>query len=160
MEIGTISLVDVVTFVLALGSLLVASRALSRTKSNELFALRQSLVVKSEQARSEWYRLKRENEAVIKQIQSRFSESLPEVSVLIEGLRGHQEHLENCIRDAVALAEDIHANVDKFSEKKCRQYLRDIDPSLEKLSRNQGLAKGRFEELITRIETGTQRQPQ
>ncbi|MFI8645912.1 hypothetical protein ACIGJK_14105 [Pseudomonas iridis] len=152
MEIGTVSLVDVVTFVLALASLFVAIRALSRTKSNELFALRQSLVIKSEQARSEWYRLNRENEAVIKQIQSRFSEVLPEVSVLLEGLREHREHLGNCIRDAAALAEDIHANVDKFSEEKCRQYLRSIDPSLEMLSRNQGVTKGRFEELIARLE--------
>lgn len=152
MEIGKVSLVDLVTFLIALGSLFVAMRALGRSRSNELFALRQSLVIKSEQARSEWHKLSRENEAVIKQIQSRFSYALPEVSVVIEGLYGHKEHLDMCLRDAAALAKDIHTNVDNFSEKKCRQYLRDIDPSLEMLSRNQGVTKSRFEELIARLE--------
>jgi hypothetical protein len=156
MEIGKVSLVDVVTLLIALVSLLVAIRALSRTKSNELFALRQSLVLKSEQARSEWHRLNRENESVLKQVQSRFPTVLPEVAVLLEYLLGQREHFELCLRDAAALAEDIHRNVDKFSEKKCRQYLRDIDPSLEMLSRNQGVTKVRLEELIARMEARPQ----
>jgi hypothetical protein len=156
MDIGELSLVDVVTFLVALGSLLVSMHALSRTKSNELFALRQSLVIKSEQARSEWHRLNRENESVIKEVQSRFSAVLPEAAVLLEYLLGQREHFELCLRDAAALAEDIHRNADKFSEKKCRQYLRDIDPSLEMLSRNQGVTKGRFEALIARMEAGPQ----
>lgn len=154
MEIGKVSLVDAVTFVLALLSLLVAMRALSRTRSNELFALRQSLVIKSEQARSEWLGLNRENEAIIKQVQSRFPAAAPEAAMLLEFLLGQREHFDLCLRDATALAEDIHSNVDKFSEKKCRRYLRDIDPSLEMLFRNRGVTKGRFEELIARMEAG------
>lgn len=152
MEIGKVSLVDVVTLLIALVSLLVAMRALSRTKSNEIFALRQSLVLKSEQARSEWHRLNRENESVIKQVQSRFSEDLPEVATMLEFLLGQREHFYLCLSDAAALAEDIHANADKFNEKKCRRYLRDIDPSLEVLSRNRGVIQGRMEELIARME--------
>ncbi|AQY67415.1 hypothetical protein [Pseudomonas veronii] len=152
MEIGKFSLVDGVTLLIALVSLLVAMRALGRTKSNELFSLRQSLVLKSEQARSEWHRLNRENESVIKQVQSRFSAALPEVAAMLEFLLGQREHFDLCLRDAAALAEHIHTNVDKFSEKKCRLYLRDIDPSLEVLSRNRGVIQGRMEELIARME--------
>jgi hypothetical protein len=160
MEIGSVSLVDAATLLIALVSFLVSVRALSRTKSNEIFALRQSLVIKSEQARSEWYRLSRENESVIKDVELQFSAALPEASVLLNHLLDQRDFFKRCLRDASALADDIHHNVDKFNEKKCRQYLRDIDPSLERLSRNQGLTKGRFEELIARMEAGTQRTPQ
>ena len=117
MKIGTFTLVDLVTLLFALGSLLVAMRALSRTKSSELFALRQSLVIKSEQARSEWYGLNRENEAVIREVESRFSAALSEVAAMQEFLLAQRENFSQCLRDAAALAEDIHTNVDKFSEK-------------------------------------------
>ncbi|NMY81269.1 hypothetical protein HBO01_21530 [Pseudomonas rhodesiae] len=152
---GKVSLVDVLTLLIALVSLLVAVRALGRTKSNEVFSLRQSLVIKSEQARSEWHKLNRENESIIKQVQSRFSAELPEVAVMIEFLLGQREHFQMCLRDAAALAEDIHRNVDKFNEKKCRLYLRDIDPSLEMLSRNRGVLQGRMEELMARLEASS-----
>ncbi|WP_139208367.1 MULTISPECIES: hypothetical protein [unclassified Pseudomonas] len=148
-------MVDVVTLLFALVSLLVAMRALGRTKSNELFALRQSLVLKSEQARSEWHKLNRENESVIKQVEARFPAALPEVAVMLEFLLGQREHLKMCLRDAAALAEDIHRNVDKMSEKKCRLYLRDIDPSLEMLSRNRGVVQGRMEELMARLDASS-----
>lgn len=152
MEIGTVSLVDLVTFLIALVSLCVAVCAYCRTKSNELFALRQSIVVKSEQVRSGWHGLNRENESVIKEVQLRFPTDLPEVSLLLDYLLGQREHLKLCLVDASATAEDIHRNVEKFGEKKCREYLREMDPSLEMLSRNQGVTKGRFEELISRME--------
>lgn len=155
METGKVSLADVVTLLIALVSLLVAMHALSRTKSNEIFALRQSLVLKSEQARSEWHRLNRENESVIKQVQSRFSVDLPEVAALLDFLLGQREHFHLCLSDAAALAKDIHTNVDKFSEKKCRSYLRDIDPSLEVLSRNRGVVQGRMEELMARLDVSS-----
>ena len=152
MEIGTVSLVDLVTLLIALVSLWVAACAYGRTKSNELFALRQSIVVKSEQARSAWHGLNRENESVIKEIQRRFPADLPEVALLLDYLLGQREHLKVCLADAAALAENTHRNADKFSEKKCREHLREIDPSLEMLSRNQGVTQGRFEELISRME--------
>ncbi|NWA32683.1 hypothetical protein HX817_14125 [Pseudomonas sp. C6002] len=155
MELGTVSLVDAVTLLIALVSLLVAVRALGRTKSNEVFSLRQSLVIKSEQARSEWHKLSRENESVIKQVEARFSAALPEVGVMLEFLLGQRQHLEMCLRDAAALAEDIHRNVDNFSEKKCRLYLRSIDPSLEMLSRNRGVVQGRMEELMARLDSSS-----
>lgn len=150
MEMGKVSLVDLLTLLIALVSLSVAMRALSRTESNELFALRQSLVLKSEQARSEWHKLNRENESVIKQVQSRFSADLPEVEAMLEFLLGQREHFHLCLSDAAALAEDIHKNVDGFNEKKCRSYLRDIDPSLEVLFRNRGVIQARVDELMVR----------
>ncbi|WP_028941628.1 hypothetical protein [Pseudomonas vranovensis] len=152
MEVGKISLIDVFTLVFALLSLAVAWRALSRTKSNELFALRQSLVVKSEQARTGWYQLNRENESLIRRIGSYFRDNRPVAQELLNFLTGQREHLKQCISDAKALADDIHENVDKFSEEKCRIYLRQIDPSLEILARNQGMAEKRFDELLARID--------
>lgn len=158
MELGKISVLDVATLLIALLSLFVAWRALSRTKSNELFALRQSLVIKSEQARSGWYQLNRENESLIKRVKSHFRDRLPVAQELLDFLIGQREYLALCIRDTTALADDIHAKVDKFSEKKCRSYLRDIDPSLEILARNQGVAERRFEELLARIDVASAQQ--
>ena len=158
MEVGKISLVDLFTLVFALLSLAVAWRALSRTKSNELFALRQSLVVKSEQARTGWYQLNRENESLIKRIGSYFRDNRPVAQELLDFLAGQRDHLRQCIADSKALADDIHNNVDTFSEKKCRTYLREIDPSLEILARNQGMAEKRFEELLARIDEASAQQ--
>lgn len=59
MEIGKVSLVDAITLLIALLSLSVAWWALRRTRMAELFTLRQSVVTKAEQARSEWRKLDR-----------------------------------------------------------------------------------------------------
>jgi len=158
MEVGKISLVDVFTLMFALLSLAVAWRALSRTKSNELFALRQSLVVKSEQARTGWYQLNRENESLIKRIDSYFRNHRPLAQELLDFLKGQREHLKQCIADSRAMADDIHKNVDTFSEKKCRTYLREIDPALEILARNQGMAEKRFDHLLARIDEASAHQ--
>ncbi|MDY4311216.1 hypothetical protein SOX05_15135 [Pseudomonas putida] len=158
MEVGKISLVDVFTLIFALLSLAVAWRALSRTKSNELFALRQSLVVKSEQARTGWYQLNRENESLIKRVGSYFRDNRPVAQELLDFLTGQRDHLKQCIADSKALADHIHKNVDTFSEKKCRTYLREIDPSLEILARNQGMAEKRFDELLARIDEASAHQ--
>lgn len=152
MEIGKVSLVDVITLLIALLSLVVAWWALRRAKMTELHALRQSIVTKAEQARSEWHKLNRENETLIRDVSHRFSADLPEVAALLDFLIGQREHFALCLRDSAALAEDVHATVDTFNEKKCRLYLRYIEPSLEKLARNQGVSTKRYEEILRRTQ--------
>lgn len=155
MEIGKVSLVDAITLLIALMSLVVAWWALRRTKMTELFALRQSVVTKSEQARSEWRKLNRENESLIRDLGHRFPTGIPEVAALLDFLIGQREHFAICLRDSTALADDVHATVDKFSEKKCRLYLRSIEPSLEMLARNQGVSTRRYDEILSRMKDAT-----
>ncbi len=125
----------------------------------ELFALRQSIVTKAEQARSEWHKLNRENETLIRDVRHRFSAELPEVAALLDFLIGQREHFARCLRDSAALAEDVHATVDTFNEKKCRLYLRYIEPSLEKLARNQGVSTKRYEEILGRMQEASSPEP-
>lgn len=144
------SQVDLVAVLIALFSLWVAVRALNRTKANDLFALRQSVLLKAEMARSEWYKLNHENGSLIQRVRLRLPTDSPEAAILLDFLASQRDHLDLCIRDAVALAEDVHANVDKFNEKKCRYYLRLIEPSLETLARNQGVAERKVSDLLDR----------
>lgn len=125
----------------------------------ELFTLRQSVVIKAEQARSEWHKLNRENESLIRDVRHRFTAVLPEVAALLEFLIGQREHFVLCLRDSAALAEDVHATVDTFNEKKCRLYLRDIEPSLEMLARNQGVSTKRYEEIVLRMQDAVRPEP-
>ena len=155
MEIGKVSLVDAITLLIALLSLVVAWWALRRTKMTELFALQQSVVTKSEQARSEWHKLNRENESLIRDVRHRLPAGLPEAAALLDFLMGQREHFALCLRDAAALAENVHNTVDTFDEKKCRLYLRDIEPSLEMLARNQGVSTKRCEEILHRMQDAT-----
>lgn len=115
-------------------------------------------MVKSEQARTGWYQLNRENESLIKRIDSYFRNHRPLAQELLDFLKGQREHLKQCIADSRAMADDIHKNVDTFSEKKCRTYLREIDPALEILARNQGMAEKRFDELLARIDEASAHQ--
>jgi len=125
----------------------------------ELFTLRQSVVTKAEQARSEWHKLNRENESLIRDVRHRFTAGLPEVAALVDFLIGQREHFALCLQDAAALADDVHATVDTFNEKKCRLYLRDIEPSLEMLARNQGVSTKRYEEILRRMQDSTTSKP-
>lgn len=146
------SQVDLVAVLVALLSLWIAVRALNRTKANDLFALRQNVLLKAEVARSAWYKLNHENNSLIQRIRLSPSNSSPEAVLIIEFLNSHCDHLDQCIRDAVALAEDVQKNVDTFNEKKCRDYLRLIEPSIEKLTRNQGVAEKKIADLMARME--------
>lgn len=159
MEIGKVSLVDAITLCIALLSLVVAWWALRRTTVTELFALRQSVVTKVEQARSEWHKLNRENESLIRDVRLRFPAGLPELAALLDFLIGQRGHFAHCLRDSAALAQDVHATVETFSEKKCRLYLRDIEPSLEMLARNQGVSTKRYEEILFRMQDSTTTKP-
>lgn len=118
----------------------------------ELFALRQRVVTKSEQARSEWHKLNKENESLIRDVRHRFSAELPEVATLLDFLIGQREHFALCVRDSTSLADEVHATVDTFDEKKCRLYLRNVEPSLEILARYQGDSTKRYEEILRRMQ--------
>lgn len=145
------SQIDLVAVLVALFSLWVAVRALNRTKASDLFALRQNVLLKAEVARSAWYKLNHENNSLIQRVLLGTSNSSTEAALIIKFLNSHRDHLDQCIRDAVALAEDVQKNVDTFSEKKCRAYLRLIEPSIEKLTRNQGVAEKKIGDLLARM---------
>nr|WP_314872211.1 hypothetical protein [uncultured Pseudomonas sp.] len=159
MEVGKVSLIDVITLLIALLSLVVAWWALRRAKMTELFTLRQSVVTMSEKARSEWRKLNTENESLIRDVGYQFPAELPEAAALLEFLIGQRDHFALCLRDSAALAEDIHATVDTFNEKKCRLYLREIEPSLEMLARNQGVLTKRYEEILGRMKDANRPEP-
>ena len=142
------SQVDLVAVLVALLSLWVAVRALNRTKDNDLFALRQNVLLKAEVARSAWYALNHENASLIQRVRLSLPGGSPQAASMIEFLYDQRDHLDQCIRDAVALAEDVQMNVDTFNEKKCRDYIRLIEPSIEKLTRNQGVAERKVNDLL------------
>ncbi|MCY1377944.1 hypothetical protein D9M69_655430 [compost metagenome] len=48
----------------------------------------------------------------------------------------------------MAFAEDVQMNVETFNEKKCRYYLRLMEPSIEKLTRNQGVTERKVNDLL------------
>lgn len=70
---------------------------------------------------------------------------------MLEFLQCQREHLALCISDASALADDVQANVEGFSERKCKDYLRLIEPSIEKLTRNRGVSERKMTELLERL---------
>jgi hypothetical protein len=149
------SQVDLVAVLVALLSLWVAVRALNRTKASDLYALRQNVLLKAEVARSAWYKLNHENNSLIQRVRLCSSSDSPETALMIEFLNTQRDHLDLCIRGAVALAEDVRMNVDTFNEKKCRDYLRLIDPSIEKLTRNQGVAERKVSDFLERLSATT-----
>lgn len=154
MGLENASQVDLVVVLIGLLGLWAAVRALNRTKANDLFALRQSVLLKAEMARSEWYKLNHENGSLIQRVSLRLPSDSPEAALLLlDFLASQRDHFDLCIRDAVAMAEDVRANVDKFNEKKCRYYLRLIEPSIEILARNQGVAERKVSDLLDRLGT-------
>lgn len=153
MFLADASQVDLVAVLIALLGLWVAVRAFNRAKANDLFALRQSVLLKAEIARSAWYNLSHENDSLIQRVSLRLPSGSPEAALLLDFLASQRDHFGLCIRDAVAMAEDVHANVDKFNERKCRDYLRRIEPSIEMLARNQGVAERKVSDLLDRLGT-------
>lgn len=145
------SIVDWVAVLIALSSLWVSVRSLDRGKRNELFMLRQRVLLEAERARSAWYALNHENDALIHKVQLNSALSPSQRNTALEFLEGHSEHLVICIRDASALADDVQANVEGFSEKKCKEYLRLIEPSIEKLARNRGVSERKVTQLMERL---------
>ncbi len=143
--------VELTALIISLLSLWIAVRALNTTKGNDLFALRQKVLLSSESARSAWYKLRHENDSMIQQVTLDSGIESPERASLLDFLADQRDHLDMCIRDAVALADDVRAHVGVFDEKKCREYLRLIEPSLEILARNQGVAERKVSDLLNRL---------
>lgn len=148
MSLENASPFDVLAVFIAVLSLVVSVLAMNRAKKSELFLLRQNVRIKSEMVRSAWYKLNHENESSIHRV--KLNGDSPQSALMLEFLNQQAEHFELCIRDAVALAEDVHANVEKFNENKCHEYLQLIEPSLEKLARNQGVTERRIKEMMER----------
>ena len=148
MTIEEVSIAEWVALIVALCSLWVSVRAFNKSKNNELFQLRQRVLLDAEKARSAWYSLNQENNSLIHQVEIDLK-LLPDLKkIILEFLYGQKEHLANCIFDAVAMAEDIQKNVGKFDEKKCVYYLHLIEPSLEKLERSKGVSERKMSELL------------
>lgn len=111
------------------------------------------MLLKAEIARSAWYKLSHENDSLTQRVRFCTPSGSPEAALLLDFLGSQRDHFNLCIRDAVAMAEDVYANVDKFNEKKCRDYLRLIEPSIEKLIRNHGVAERKVTDLLDRLGT-------
>lgn len=146
-----LSVADGLTTVIALFSLWFSVIALNRTKGNDLFQLRQRVRMEAEKARSAWYELRHELNTLIHKTQIDPTLVSSHRAKLLEFLTEQREHVDQCVLDASALAEEVHAKADKFCEEKCRHYLGLIEPSIEKLSRNRGVAERKLAELIARL---------
>ncbi len=155
MDIG-LSIADGLTAVIALLSLWLSVIALHRTKGNDLFQLRQRVRMEAERARSAWYELGHECNTLIHRVRIDPTLVPSHRARLFEFLTDHREHLDQCILDAIALAEDVHAKADELSEEKCRHYLRMIEPSVEKLSRNRGVAERKLAEFMAQLAASSQ----
>ncbi|MBI6781615.1 MULTISPECIES: hypothetical protein [Pseudomonas] len=148
MNLDEIPVAALLALAVSLFGLWRAERAQGRSRAAERFLLQQTVLLKVEAARSEWYALERENNTLILRL-SLDSGLQPELrAIASDYLKGQKEFLAMCIADATACAENVFANGTKFSEKKCRDDLRLIELSLEKLRRNQGVSERKFDELM------------
>jgi len=127
-----------------------SERALARSKRNELYLLRQTVRLKAEAVRTEWYKLDRENDSLIHRLALKKDLPTELQTMMYDFLQGGKENLNICIADACAVAEDAHRNSENYSEKKCRALLSTIEVSIEKLRRNQGESERRFDQLMER----------
>lgn len=71
--------------------------------------------------------------------------------MLIEFLEGQGEAFNLWITDANALANDVQVNIGSFNEKKCREYLLKVEPAIEMLTRNQGVAEKKYNETLSNL---------
>lgn len=114
--------------------------------------LRQEVLIKAEKTRSFWARSIQDHKSLIHkaEINHRIE---PKLRVdLIAFLRNHQEFLDQCEVDASAFARDVYENGAKFSESKCREYLRMLDPNLEVFERIKGVPERKYIELLESAE--------
>lgn len=129
-------------------SLFVSWFALRRVKANTLFELRQRVLTQAEAVRTAWIGLSRENRSLVHRMQQTTDIPPQQKGMILEFLADHDKHLDQCLLDACAMAEDVQANGQDFDEKKCKHYLWQIEPSLEKLARNKGADEVRMKELL------------
>lgn len=123
-----------------------------RSRAKDLFSLRQEVLTKAEKTRSSWARSIQNNNSLIHkaEVNNRLEPELQ--AMLINFLGSHQEFLKQCEADASAFAKDVYENGAKFTESKCREYLRMLDPNLEVFERTEGVAERKYIELMERAE--------
>ncbi|HCU2084257.1 hypothetical protein AAA587_22645 [Pseudomonas aeruginosa] len=151
MNLENVSLVELMTLLVAILGLWISIRAFSKNNSNELFQLRQRVINKAEEARSGWHALNRENRSLIKRAQSDSSIPLEVKNMLVEFLEGQEEAFALWMADSNAIANDVQLNIGRFNEGKCREYLLKIEPAIEVLARNQGVAEKNYNETLNSL---------
>ncbi|EMO3475157.1 TPA: hypothetical protein ACQGXN_004086 [Pseudomonas aeruginosa] len=151
MNFENVSLMEWMTLLVAVLGLWIPVRVFSKNNNKELFQLRQRVVNKVEEARSGWHALNRENNSLIKRTQTDSSIPAELKSMLIEFLEGQGEAFNLWITDANALANDVQVNIGSFNEKKCREYLLKVEPAIEMLTRNQGVAEKKYNETLSNL---------
>lgn len=134
--------------VVSILSLGVSWSALRKADATTLFDLRRRVLTKAEAARTAWIELSRENRSLVHRIQQTTDIAPQPKAMALEFLADQDAHLDQCLRDACALAEDVQENGQDFDEKKCKHYLWLIEPSLEKLARNKGAIEAQMKELL------------
>lgn len=148
MDLDAIPVAALLALAVSLFGLWRGERAHNRSREAERFLLQQAVLLKAEAVRSEWYALNRENDTLILRL-SLHRDLQPELRVMASDyLQGQKEFLAMCIADATAYAENVFANGTMFSEKRCREDIRMIELSLEKLRRNQGVSEQKYDELM------------
>ncbi|HGM7658897.1 TPA: hypothetical protein ACKP9J_002328 [Pseudomonas aeruginosa] len=151
MNFENVPLMEWMTLLVAVLGLWIPVRVFSKNNNKELFQLRQRVVNKVEEARSGWHALNRENNSLIKRTQTDSSIPAELKSMLIEFLEGQGEAFNLWIADANALANDVQVNIGSFNEKKCREYLLKVEPAIEMLTRNQGVAEKKYNETLSNL---------
>jgi len=149
MEAEYFSMADGVAIAVALLSLWLTLRQSRRQKTNEIFTLRQSVLLKAEQARSAWYALNHENEMLLFRVRNALEIDPKIREIALNFLDAQKEHIKSSILDASALAEDVAKNVNSFSEDKCQKYLQLIEPSIERLRRSTGVSEMRISQILS-----------
>ncbi|QAY83362.1 hypothetical protein [Pseudomonas arsenicoxydans] len=149
---GTTSLVAWIALAVSAFSFLFNVIGFYRSRAKDLFSLRQEVLTKAEKTRSSWARSIQNNKSLIHkaEVNNRLEPELQ--AMLINFLGSHQEFLEQCEADASAFAKDVYENGAKFTESKCREYLRMLDPNLEVFERTEGVAERKYIELMERAE--------
>lgn len=156
---GTTSFVAWIALAVSAFSFLFNVIGFYRSRAKDLFSLRQEVLTKAEKTRSSWARSIQNNKSLIHkaEVNNRLEPELR--SMLINFLGSHQEFLEQCEADASAFAMDVHENGAKFTESKCREYLRMLDPNLEVFERTEGVAERKYIELMERAEAAGRMSP-
>lgn len=148
MDFDALPLATAFGLLIALIGMWRSEHALNRSKDNELHLLRQNLRLKAEAALTDWHKLDREADTLAHRLALN-NDLKPELREITSNfLRDRREFFRQCIADASAFAEHAHTNRDRYTEKECRGRLAAVELSLEKLSRNQGEAERRFNQLM------------
>lgn len=148
---GTTSLVAWIAIAISTFSFLFNVIGFYRSRAKELFMLRQEVLVKTERSRTSWLKSIQDQNSLLHRAETN-NQIGPELrATLIRFLTDHKEFLDQCEADASAFAKDVHENGAKFSEGKCREYLRILDPNLEVFERTKGVPERKYIELLERV---------